>query len=142
MIVMALIGLFMAILIPSYNKVRTASQIEQAETDLTILSEAIRQLAWDTGKWPGDAVRSGTADKEVWDLTTADAGLLDEDGDFPNWQGAYVKDIPSDPWGSPYFFDPDYKISGVTRVVVGSFGPNRVGRNVYDLDNIYVILDE
>ena len=46
-----------------------------------------------------------------------------------------------DPWGSDYFFDPDYRINGVMWPVVGSFGPNRVGPNQYDSDDIYYIVD-
>jgi hypothetical protein len=52
--------------------------------------------------------------------------------------------IPLDPWGHPYFFDTDYDIDpsgGVTNAaVIGSFGPNGVGQNVYDSDNIYIKL--
>ena len=38
------------------------------------------------------------------------------------------------------FLDCDYEIDGVDYVVVGSFGPNKVGMNVYDSDNLYVIV--
>jgi hypothetical protein len=91
--------------------------------------------------WPGGLDRGVSQNPETWDLTTADAGLLANDGDFENWQGPYLPSIVLDPWGSPYFFDPDYRIGSVNRVVVGSFGPNRRGRNIYDSDNVYVLLD-
>ena len=51
-----------------------------------------------------------------------------------------LESIPLDPWKNKCFFDPDYTISGAVRVVVGSFGPNRVGPNLYDRDDIWVIL--
>lgn len=40
------------------------------------------------------------------------AGLLQND-DYPNdysgWAGSYIDQIPEkDPWGNPYYFDPDY----------------------------------
>jgi hypothetical protein len=39
-----------------------------------------------------------------------------------------------------YFFDPDYYIGGVKYPVLGSFGPNKVGKNVYDSDDVYLVL--
>lgn len=34
------------------------------------------------------------------------------------------------------FIDEDYEIDGVDYVGIGSFGPNRVGQNLYDGDDI------
>ena len=36
--------------------------------------------------------------------------------------------------------NPDYEIDGWDYVVIGSFGPNGEGHNVYDVDNVIVIL--
>ena len=98
------------------------------------------QLAWDTGMWPGGTERTARGDMEVWNLRTAVGGLILADSRFSEWNGPYVPSVPTDPWGNPYFFDPDYLIGGTWHVVIGSFGPNGVGRNVYDADNIYVTL--
>jgi len=38
--------------------------------------------------------------------------------------------------------DEDYNIDGVDYTVIGSFGPNGIGPNVYDDDDIIIILDE
>ena len=38
--------------------------------------------------------------------------------------------------------DEDYEIDGVDYVVIGSFGPNRVGQNLFDGDDILIILQE
>jgi hypothetical protein len=43
-------------------------------------------------------------------------------------------------WGSDYFFDPDYDINGKDFAVVGSFGPNKVGKNLYHSDDIILLL--
>ena len=137
-----IIGIIAAIAIPAFLKARNDSRIQQAQADLQLLTAAIRQLAWDTGKWPGGLDRSVVQDTECWDLTTAAAGLLSSDARFSNWKGPYVSSIPLDPWGSPYFFDPDYTLKGATHVVVGSFGPNQVGRNLYDSDDICIRLDD
>jgi len=143
MIVVLVIGLLAGLALPNIFRAIERSRIEQAKADLEMLSNAILQLAWDTGRWPGGLDRSVPGDPETWDLTTARAGLLECDPSlFPSelWRGPYINRVPVDPWGSPYFFDPDYRIKGSNRVVVGSFGPNRVGRNLYDDDDIYVIL--
>lgn len=69
------------------------------------------------------------------------AGLIDTDGAYLNWKGPYMGVIPKDPWGNNYFFDTDYDIGGgVMRVVLGSYGPNGVGNNLYDADDIRLIL--
>ena len=141
MIVVLVIGVLLGVALPHVGKSRDAARTEQAKADLAMLSNAILQLAWDTGKWPGGLDRSVTGDVETWDLSTASAGLLSTNSSFAGWKGPYLPRIPLDPWGSRYFFDPDYRIGSADRVVVGSFGPNKVGANVYDGDNIYVILD-
>ncbi len=89
---------------------------------------------------PGPSVIGVIANQEVWDLNSTQAGLVATNGGFPNWNGPIIDSVPKDPWGSDYFFDPDYKIGGVNYAVVGSFGPNKVGQNVYDSDDIYLIL--
>ena len=80
-------------------------------------------------------------------IVTINVGLFNNNGGFPGWEGPYLTDefLDSsgafiDPWGMPYFLDCDYKIDGDDHVVVGSFGPNKVGMNNYDSDNLYVIV--
>ena len=157
MIVVTLIGLLTMIAIPHITNIRNSAEISQAEIELGILAPAIQQLAWDTGKWPDGLDRTVPGDRETWDLTTSDAGLIAVDSNkFSNWCGPYVKEIPLDPWGNKYFFDPDYDTAysggGLScshytaptalgnEIVVGSFGPNGVGSNQYDDDDIYVIV--
>ena len=139
-VVVAIIGIAASIVIPSFVKHRDSVREAIARNDLRVLSEAVDRLALDSGKWPGGIPAGEVANPEVWDLSAGLAGIVATDGRFPKWNGPYVKRIPLDPWGSPYFFDPDYRITGVNYVVVGSFGPNGVGRNVYDSDNIYIVV--
>lgn len=141
MVVVSVIGIITLITVPTMDKVRGNNRNTQATSQVAILATAISELAWDTGRWPNGEPRNDTADAEVWDLDVNSAGLVGEDGDFNDWSGPYIKEVPLDPWGNEYFFDPDYMVDGVWRVVVGSFGPNGRGRNVYDSDNIYVLLD-
>ena len=131
-----------AVAYPSYERIREDSREAQAESDLAMIATATRQLAWDTGTWPGGLNRTVISDPEMWDLNSAAAGLCATDGRYKNWQGPYLEEVELDPWGSPYFFDPDFRVEGVVCSVVGSFGPNKSGRNVYDSDNIFVVMLE
>jgi hypothetical protein len=51
-----------------------------------------------------------------------------------------MQTLTKDPWGHNYFFDNDYTLDGVTKAVVGSYGPNGVGSNLYDEDDIVIII--
>jgi len=141
----AIIGILSAIAIPAYINFRDKARIAQAKSDLHNIQLAIEQLANDTAKWPGPQNVGVTADDEVWDLNLGSAGLVATNGGFPNWRGPYMASVPKDPWGSNYFFDPDYYTSGVTgqgpkSAVVGSFGPNKCCKNTYDSDNVVLVM--
>jgi len=140
MIVIAVIGILIASAIPQYTAYRDKARIALVRADLRNIQLAMEILASDTEKWPGPNSVGVTANQEVWDLNSTQAGLVATNGGFPKWNGPYVLSVPRDPWGSDYFFDPDYNIGGIDNAVVGSFGPNTVGQNVYDSDDIYLIL--
>lgn len=136
----AIIGILSAIAIPAYINFRDKAKVAQAKSDLHTIMLAMEQLANDTGKWPGPQNVGVTADAEVWNLSASNAGLAATNGGFPNWSGPYMQSVPKDPWGSNYFFDPDYRIKGTNYAVIGSFGPNKCCQNTYDSDNIYLVL--
>lgn len=143
LVVIAIIGILSTIGLIAFRSAREAARIAKARHEVDALVTAIKTLEADTGQWPEhqtvDAVNAGSSN-EVWDLSSADSGLVTTDGNFPNWNGPYMQAIPLDPWGNRYFMDTDYQVNGSEVVVVGSFGPNGVGQNVYDSDNIYKIL--
>jgi hypothetical protein len=68
--------------------------------------------------------------------------LVANGGGWDGWIGPYLTMVPADPWGMDYFMDEDYEIDGVDYTVIGSFGPNKVGPNLYDDDDIIIILEE
>ncbi len=140
LVVIAVIGLLVSIAIPQFSSYSDKARIALVRADLRNIQRAIETLASDTEKWPGPNSVGVTANQEVWDLNLSNAGLVAATSGFPDWNGPYVQSVPKDPWGSDYFLDPDYKIGGVDYAVVGSFGPNKVGQNVYDSDDIYLIL--
>lgn len=141
MIAVAVIALLLAMAVPSYNSARNKSRIERATAELEMLAGAIRQLSWDTGRWPNRAMITSPGSTEVWDVRATTSGLLTYHATYGSaWKGPYLRSINLDPWGKAYFFDPDYTTGGKVRIVVGSFGPNKVGRNVYDKDDIIIVL--
>lgn len=153
MIVTIIIGLMASLGTLAITASVRNSRIRSAEAELEILSAAILQLAWDTGKWPNGKPRTAPGSVEMWDISGDNCGLLGNDGTYDNWEGPYYEGPTEDPWWTvsasqrKYFFDPDYRITAEdgtvqNAIVVGSFGPNGQGRNLYDSDDIYVRLDD
>ena len=136
LVVTAIIGILAGIAIPSMLRVRHESRIQVANNDIRIISDAVQILAFDTGQWPGGLPAGTVGNPESWDLNTNSAGLVKKDSRFFNWRGPYMNHVALDPWGQPYFFDPDYRVNKRSTPVVGSFGPNRRGRNRYEDDDI------
>lgn len=143
MIVIAILGILAAIAIPNFLSYREKSKIAQAESELKGLETTIMDLALDTNMWPtGNPAGDSSNGGEVWNLNAADAGLVANGGGWDGWVGPYLTSVPTDPWGKNYFMDEDYMIDGVNYTVIGSFGPNKVGPNVYDDDDIIILLQE
>ncbi|WP_372847340.1 type II secretion system protein [Pontiella sp.] len=142
LIVVAIVGLLASMGSLAIRQSVENGRKKGAEAELQLLSAAVLQMAWDTGKWPNQMARNKGGSTEIWNISGDSSGLFLSDGSYDNWKGPYYNGESLDPWGNPYFFDPDYRINGVNHVVVGSFGPNGKGRNLYDSDDIYVLLDD
>lgn len=141
MVVVAILGILMAVAVAGYSVFREKAKRVQVLADLKKIQLAIEDLAIDTDMWPGPNPVGETADKEVWDLNKKQAGLVKANRKFSNWDGPYLDSVPKDPWGSHYFFDPDYHLKdGRILAVIGSFGPNKKEKNKYDDDDITLIL--
>ncbi len=148
LVVIAIIGVLASVVLASVNSARENAKKAKAEAMVKEIRTAVEMLVNDGGYWPGhktaDDIESGTSGNEIWDLNAPEAGLVATDGLYTHWAGPYISVIPPDPWGNNYFFDTDYDIDpgpGQTwAAVIGSFGPNGVGQNVYDSDNIYEVI--
>jgi len=141
---LGIIGILAAISIPTYLTYREKAKVARARAELKMIHLSIVALANDTEQWPGPSDIGKIADQEVWNLNSSQAGLVSATSGFANWQGPYIQSVRKDPWGSDYFFDPDYQIpkGGPKFPVVGSFGPNKKGQNQYDTDDVYLILPQ
>jgi prepilin-type N-terminal cleavage/methylation domain-containing protein len=145
LVVISIIGILFGYVLISLQEAKQRARRANAQGTIDSITKAIKMLENDTGEWPGhktiDDVESGASGNELWDLTAPEAGLVATDGAYTGWNGPYIQAISSDPWGNNYFFDTDYDINpgaGETwAAVVGSFGPNGVGQNIYDEDNIF-----
>ena len=139
LVTIAIVGIIAAIAIPAYSNYRERAKTAEAKSDLKNIQLAIEILAADTEKWPNQRDVGDTGGSEVWNLNAAVAGLTGTDGSYPDWNGPYIQSAQQDPWGQNYFFDNDYNINGTNYVVIGSFGPNKVGPNVYDADDVILV---
>lgn len=142
MITVGIVGLLASLASYAVLTAHKKALIKQAEGELQMIATGTLKMAWDTSRWPNKTLRTQPGSVEIWNLAVSSSGLLANDGSYTDWKGPYYSGSTKDPWGHPYFFDPDYIIGGVNRIVVGSFGPNGVGQNVYDSDDIKVLLDD
>jgi general secretion pathway protein G len=146
LIIIAIIGILAATVLSNIGGAREKAKLAKAKVEVRNLEIAIQSLGIDSGLWPGaqelGEVACGGTDDVIDDLTTPEAGLVQSDSSFTQWNGPYMPEVPLDPWGHNYFFDTDYTINGQTAVVVGSYGPNGVGANLYDADDIIRVIVE
>ena len=160
LVVIAIIGVLATIAVVAVNYARSYAKTVKAQHDIAQIEKAINMLADDSGTWPGHqevnkihSVNNNEicSDGCSFDLTDSRAGLVQTNGSYNNWAGPYIENIPVDPWGHQYFFDTDYRADTdgkpcdggpacVDVVTVGSYGPDGVGNNQYNSDDVIKIL--
>lgn len=157
LIVITILGILASIVFINLSEVKEKAKIAKAKAEVKEIYNSIIMLSIDTNEWPGhqevDKINN-VEDNELcpdgcpYSLADSEAGLVNTDGNYSNWQGPYMDSMPDDPWGNQYFFDTDYDIDQSEEVekwavVVGSYGTNGVGNNQYDSDDvIYIIYSE
>ena len=140
MIVVSVIGLLATLVSIGVLKASRTAKVKQAESELAMMKTGILKMVNASGVWPNQASRPKPGSTEIWDLSTPQSGVIATDGSYNYWNGPYYEGAMVDPWGNNYFFDPDYRIDDRNYVVIGSFGPNGKGRNMYDDDDVVAIL--
>jgi len=163
LITITIIGLLTSVILGSLTSARDKAREGKTNTELRSLRSAVALLVSDTGKWPNGCPVGAVSNPEV-ELDTAQAGIKQQptvqdngDGcewiasDISNWDGPYME-TPVDPWGNSYWFDPDYRpgdnvdeatnCDGGTATiddisVIVSFGPDGIGDNKYNCDDIF-----
>ena len=149
LVVIAIIGILAAIVLVSLSGAREKARIARAKAEVKSIYNSIIMLESDTNQWPGhqdpnEVNQAGNneicSDGCTYDLGDNEAGLAGTDGNYPNWKGPYINEMPKDPWGNEYFFDTDYSLGGEWKAVIGSYGPNGKARNLYDGDDVFYII--
>jgi prepilin-type N-terminal cleavage/methylation domain-containing protein len=169
LVVVAIIGILAGIVLISLGGARESARVARARAEINQISKAVFMLELRTGEWPGHQTAGlvctvACGDNEIPDdvvpptdipdLNDPEAGLTQDDlaQPFPGWNGPYINQVPADPWGNPYFFDTDYWVDlndnpcptftppCVTVAALGSFGPDGIGTNLYNADDIIHIL--
>lgn len=148
LVVISIIGLLSSVVFSSVNSAREKARIARAQADLNQLQLAIEFLYDDTGLSPGKISLSPCVQNPEIYLNSSSAGIQSTDGGFPSWGGPYMSTVPLDPWGTNYYFDPDYicgantlgcsSDSGWLRAIL-SFGPDK-SETYNDGDDIVLIL--
>ncbi|HLC44531.1 MAG: hypothetical protein A2722_01440 [Candidatus Doudnabacteria bacterium RIFCSPHIGHO2_01_FULL_50_11] len=153
LVVIAIIGILAATVFIALNYAREGAKVSRAREDMKQLNLAMERLFDDTGEYsnhelPDPCIDSSGAGVS---LDACEAGLACDDGNFQNWQGPYVGTLEADPWGSQYYFDPNYtcfqNVDGCGDVpdntpvrAIVSFGPNLVGPGLYDEPDNHVVV--
>ncbi len=150
LIVIAIIGILASIVLVSLNTAREKALRAKAHQELVGIRSAITVMAVDTEEWPGHQPTNQvnvSLSNEIANVAATGVGLSDNPAGDPytGWDGPYVESTMLDPWGNPYFFDTDYDLNGGVGtpeygVALGSYGPNGLGLNLYDSDDIIVLL--
>lgn len=162
LVVIAIIGILSTLAMVAVGYARGLAKIAKAQNETDELYKAITTMSNDTGFWPGhqavDAINAGTGNEICGDgcafgLGAPESGLQATDGVYENWSGPYIAAVPLDAWGHEYFFDTDYRVVDATNapcadaasgcvdaVVVGSYGPDGIGNNLYNADDVIKVI--
>lgn len=160
LVVIGIIAALTSIAMIGINAARNKARTVKCQHDSDAIYHAITAMSNDTNEWPGhqdiDAVNSVNGNEICGDgctfgVSSNQAGLTSSDGTYSSWSGPYINLIPKDPWNHEYFFDTDYLItpeglpcnggSGcIEAVVIGSYGPDGVGNNQCNADDIIKVI--
>lgn len=143
LVVISIIGLLASVIIVSTTSAREKARIVKAQADLKQISTAFGLLELDTGKWPLGCLAQDRTDLAEVYFNNSYVGLSQSPTlgqysatyapnctwvaqDISNWLGPYLSNTV-DPWGTPYYFDPDFYFCGDMHewMVILSMGPDK-----------------
>ncbi len=122
LLVMAILVILAGLVTASYMGIASASKRRAATTQIAMFEEALDVYRLDIGTYP----------------TTAQGliALIEPPADLPNpakWQSPYLKkQIPLDPWDSPY----QYELLDADTCRIWSVGPDQQDNTADDIDNL------
>lgn len=151
LVVVLIIGILASIVLFHITSARQEARIVTAKQEVKNIFNSFLLLEADTEEWPDHKApgldECGGGGNEICpdgcaiSLSDCESGLVCDDGFFNDWDGPYLSaEHLFDPWGNEYFFDTDYTLNEECVVVIGSYGPNGVGNNQYDADDVVYVL--
>ena len=139
MITVTIMGVVLGLAVPAVTRIQLRAKNMKAKADMEMIAAAVYKQLSDTGKWPGGIVKTAWGGYE-YSLAHGYSGMASNPvvGSATlfgnNWRGPYLEKLPTDPWGTAYWFDPDYciyrpngSLIRFTKAIV-CWGPNRRGR--------------
>lgn len=97
LVVVVIIGILGAVIVPNLLSRPDQARITAAETDLRVLSSALDMYRLDNYHYP-------STDQGLEALVRRPSGFPEA----KNWNpDGYIKDLPADPWNSPYVYERD-----------------------------------
>lgn len=112
-VVIAIIAILATVILVSYGNVVENSKKSKAKGEIQAFLTGIKMMKLDTGEYPGHinslckTIIAGDPLLE-YDVDKEYVGLMKTDGLYKNWNGPYMDQITTDPWGNPYQSDNDY----------------------------------
>ena len=150
LVVIAIIGILSSTVLVSLQGAREKARIARVQSDLNQLRTAIGILEIDTNLYPNKISATPCVQNPEVYLNSCAAGIECTDGGFPGWNGPYISKVPLDPYGTNYYFDPDYQCtdqkgcegipSGTWVRAILSFGPNKAENYGPGSDDIVSVL--
>ena len=163
LVVISIIALLSSIVLSSLNSARDKARIATVRSSVDQIYKAFYATVVDSGntyipKSDTSGQASSGADQSRWYLPDCSVARDTTGDDRPNGEyvkqfataiNTYLKSVPLDPWGSPYWIDSAYlctagEVAGCTAgswyFVSGSGGSNNSGPNIYDSNNVVVTL--
>lgn len=105
LIVLAIIGLLVALIGPRLTTLLGGGQVKAAKAQIVSLKQGLAALQLDIGRYPTEA--------EGLQLMVQSPG-----GGVANWNGPYLSGaIPKDPWGNPYQYTPPADSNGDPQIM-------------------------
>ena len=122
LLVLVILSILAAVVVPKFTGGADKARKARAATDITAIDGAIDRFELDTGRFPTN--EEGLA---VLAQQQPPSGVKE-------WNGPYLKQVPTDPWGNPYVYRSpgQFNTKGVDIASLGADG-NEGGGD--DIDN-------
>ncbi len=124
LLVLAILVILGSLAVTMFTGVQRSANIKAAQSQISLIESALEQAQFALGVYPSDlsSLRSSTPPAEA-------------SGANSQWSGPYLnKDVPPDPWGNPYQYNPNGG-RNTDKADVWSLGPDGQDGTADDIGN-------